>query len=98
MQKATQQVQFLNYITEKRQAPSSVLGAETVLVVCATLRAKHSDIFGPLKLDDAALESYVQSCRVAVYDAADSSSTVSFPHALAEFERSVSAPFIILQV
>jgi hypothetical protein len=87
----------LNYITEKRQAPSSALRAETVLVVCATLRAKHADIFGPLKFSDGALESYIRSCRVVIFDAADSSSSVVFPHVLSEFERSVGAPFIVLQ-
>jgi len=93
----TKQVQFLNYITERRQAPTSSIGAETVLVVSAALRSKHADVFGPLKFSDGALEAYIQSCRVTVFDAANSSSTVSFPHALSEFDQSVSAPFIVLQ-
>ncbi len=93
-----QQVRFLNYITEKRLTSSASIGAETVLVVCATLRAKHSDIFGPLKFSDGALESYVQGCRTAVFDAADVSSSVAFPHVLCEFERAVAAPFVVLQV
>jgi len=78
------QVQFLNYITERRQAPKSSIGPgggivssvpvacvccvlvssteipfslETVLVVSATLRSKHPEVFGPLKFSDGALEA-----------------------------------------
>jgi hypothetical protein len=59
-QKITQQAQFLNYITEKRQLnPSSRVGSETVLVVCATLRSKYPDVFGAKKFGDGALEAYV---------------------------------------
>jgi hypothetical protein len=93
-----QQVQFLNYISEKRLTTSASIGAETVLVVCATLRAKHPDIFGPLKFSDGALEAYVQACRTAVFDAGDASASVAFPHVLCEFERAVAAPFVVLQV
>ena len=88
----------MNYITEKRQTTSASVGAETVLVVCATLRAKHPDMFGPLKLGDGDLESYVRGCRVVLLDAADSSSSVAFPHVLCEFERAVGEPFLVLQV
>ncbi len=97
-QKSTQQVQFLNYISEKRQTNSAVVGSETVLVICATLRAKHPDLFGPLKFGDGALESYIQHCRVTVFDASDPSNSISFPHVICEFERAVTTPFIVLQV
>lgn len=97
-QKSTQQVQFLNYICEKRQTKSPAVGSETVLVICATLRAKHAELFGPLKFGDGALENYIQHCRVTVFDATDSSSGVSFPHVICEFERAVTTPFIVLQV
>ena len=97
-QKSTQQVQFLNYISEKRQTKSAAVGSETVLVICATLRAKHADLFGPLKFGDGALESYIQHCKVTVFDSTDSSSGVSFPHVICEFERAVATPFIVLQV
>jgi hypothetical protein len=97
-QKSTQQVQFLNYISEKRQTKSAAVGSETVLVVCATLRAKHPDLFGPLKFGDGALESYIQHCKVTVFDASDSSNSISFPHVICEFERAVSTPFMVLQV
>ncbi len=97
-QKITQQAQFLNYITEKRQLPSSRVGSETVLVVCATLRAKHPDVFGALRFGDGSLEAYVQGCRVAVFDAGSTAGSVAFPHVLVEYERSVTAPFIVLQV
>jgi hypothetical protein len=96
--KCTQQVQFLNYISEKRQTTSAAVGSETVLVICAALRAKHADLFGPLKFGDGALENYIQHCRVTVFDATDSSSGVSFPHVICEFERAVTTPFIVLQV
>ena len=39
-----------------------------------------------------------QGCRVAVFDAGSAAASVAFPHVLVEYERSVAAPFIVLQV
>jgi hypothetical protein len=99
-QRITQQAQFLNYITERRQTktPSAHLGSEFVFVVCSTLRAKHPDVFGPLRFDDGALEAFVQGCRVMVFDATNAASSVEFPYCIVEFERAVAEPFIVLQV